>query len=177
MYDKLEAFLRERQARYRTIDLGGAVTAQEQASTVATSGWAVAKVLIVKERDGFVMAVIPACCVLDVNRLKGLIGHGSIRLATVEEARTVVPHCPAGAIPPFGPLFNLRTFVDRALLNTREVTMPGGDFATGIRMRPAELRRLAEPRVGDFAVLESLLVSSGASLPRKSSTRRAGAGR
>ena len=176
MYDKLEAFLRERQARYRVVDLGGAVTAQEQAAAVSASGWTVAKVLIVKERDGFVMAVVPACCVLDMNRLKGLIGHGEIRLATVEEARAAVPDCPPGAIPPFGALFHLRTFVDRALLNTREITMPAGDFTTGMRMRAGEFRRVAEPRVGDFAVRESLLTAKGAWLSPRSSRRRAGAG-
>jgi Ala-tRNA(Pro) deacylase len=175
MYDKLETFLQAHQCRYRVVGLAGAVTAQEQAAAVGASGWTVAKVLIVKERDGFAMAVIPACCVLDLNRLKGLIGHGDVRLATTEEARTVVPGCPPGAVPPFGALFGLRTFVDRALLNTREITMPGGDFATGIRMRSAEFRRLAEPRVGAFALRESVLASSGAWIPRRTSRRRAGA--
>ena len=173
MDDRIENFLRARQARYRVVELAGAATAREQAAAASTSGWTVAKVLIVKERDGFVMAVIPAACVLDLNRLKGLIGHGEIRLATAEETRAAVPDCRPGAIPPFGALFHLRTFVDRALLNTREITMPGGDLFTGIRMRPAEFRRVAEPRVGEFAVRESLLASSGAWLPRRSSGRRA----
>jgi Ala-tRNA(Pro) deacylase len=173
MYDKLETFLRARQARYQVVDLGGAVTAQQRAAALSASGWTVAKVLLVKERDGFVMAVIPASCVLDLNRLKGLIGHGDVRLATAEEAWAAVPDCRPGAIPPFGPLFHLRTFVDRTLLNTREITMPGGDLLTGIRMRPAEYRRLAEPHVGDFAVREAVLASSGAWLPGTSSRRRA----
>lgn len=172
MYDKLEAFLQMHQSRYQVVGLAGAVTAQEQAAATSASGWTVAKVLIVKERDGFVMAVIPACCVLDLNRFKGLIGHDDIRLATSEEAHTVVPDCPPGAVPPFGALFGLRTFVDQALLNTREITMPGGDFATGIRMRSTEFRRVAEPRVGVFAIRESVLASSGAWIPRRTSKRR-----
>jgi Ala-tRNA(Pro) deacylase len=157
MNQRLEAFLSGQQVKYQVVTHGGAVTAQEQAAALHTSGWSMAKVLIVKERDGYVMAVLPACCVLDLNRLKGFIGHGPVRLATVEEIHGAVPDCAPGAIPPFGGLWGLRTFVDRALLNTREITIPAGDPATAIRITASEFRRLAAARVGDFAVPETLL--------------------
>lgn len=157
MNQRVEEFLSARQARYRLVRHSGSVTAQELAAASHTSGWSLAKVVIVKERDGYVMAVLPACCVLDLNRLGGLIGHGPVRLATVEEIHGAVPDCAPGAIPPFGALWGLRTFVDRALVNAREITMPGGDLATALRMRASEFRRLAEPRIGDFAVPETLL--------------------
>jgi Ala-tRNA(Pro) deacylase len=178
VYQKLEEFLRGKLAKYRVLVHTGAVTAQEQAEVSRTSGWALAKVLIVKERDGYVMAVLPAACVADLNRLKGLVGHGEVRLADIEEIRSVVPDCVPGAIPPFGEMFGLRTFVDRSLLNVREITMPAGDLGTAIRMRSTEFRRLASPHVGDFAVLEVFLRSrlrmpgpktAGARRPRVSS--------
>lgn len=97
-------------------------------------GQSVAKVLIVKERDSFVMAIVPAAA-LDLDRLKGLIGHGEVRLASVEEVRGVVPDCPAGSIPPFGTLYGMRAFIDRSLLAVPEVTMPAGDPASTIPMR------------------------------------------
>jgi Ala-tRNA(Pro) deacylase len=155
MIQRLEVFLSERQAKFQVVTHAGAVTAQEQAAVSHTSGWSVAKVLIVKERDGYVMAVLPACCVLDLNRLKGLVGHAPVRLATVEEIHHAVPDCAPGAIPPFGGLWGLRTFVDRTLLNVRDITMPAGDPATAIRMPASELQRLAEARLGDFAVPET----------------------
>lgn len=157
MNQRLAEFLSARQATYQRVTHSGAVTAQEQAAASHTSGWSLAKVLIVKERDGYVMAVLPACCVLDLNRLKGLIGHGPVRLATVEEIHGAIPDCAPGAIPPFGVLWGLRTFADRTLLYVREVTMPGGDPATAIRMQASEFQRLAEARIGDFAVPEMLL--------------------
>ncbi len=161
MNPRIEEFLLARQARYRIIEHPVAVTAQEQAAATRTSGWSVAKVVVVKERDGFVMAVLPACCVIDLDRLKGLIGHGEVRLATVEEVRGVVPDCAPGAIPPFGDLYGLRAFVDRSLLRAREVTMPAGDHGSAIRMRAAEFRRIVGGTVGDFAVAEALVASGG----------------
>lgn len=176
MYRRLEEFLRSRGATYETLALPGVVTAQEQAAASHTPGWAMAKVVVVKERDGFVLAVVPACCVLDLDRLKGLIGHGAVRLATLEEIGGVIAGCAAGGIPPFGALFGVLTFVDRALLRARDVTMPAGDPARAIRMRTAEFQRLAGARVGEFAVPESLVARAAVALPARRA-RRAGPGR
>jgi Ala-tRNA(Pro) deacylase len=123
----------------------------------------VAKVVVVKERDGYVMAVLPGACVLDLDRLKGFIGHGDVRLATVEEVEGVTGGVSAGAIPPFGALYGVRTFLDRALANQPEITMPAGDFASSLRMSGREYLRLAEARVADFAVPEA---TASASAPR-----------
>jgi Ala-tRNA(Pro) deacylase len=126
-----------------------------------TPGMRVAKVLIVKERDGFVMAVVPAAAQVDLDRLKGHIGHDDVRLATVEEVGAIVPDCMPGSIPSFGALYGLRTFVDRQLLTVPEVTVPAGGPSSAIRLRPDELRRLADAQVGDFAVPEALVNTGG----------------
>jgi Ala-tRNA(Pro) deacylase len=172
MYTKLEEFLRAKGAKYEVLVHPGAVTAQEQAAATHTPGSAFAKVVVVKERDGFVLAVLPASRVLDLDRLKGLIGHGEVRLATVEEIVRVVPDCVPGAIPPFGALFRLPTYVDRMLANVRNVTMPAGDFSTSIRMRAAEFRRLSAARIGEFSVMEMIVVRSRAWRARHRAPRR-----
>jgi Ala-tRNA(Pro) deacylase len=177
MYQRLEEFLASHGARYEVIAHPVAVTAQEQAAAVRVSGRSVAKVLIVKERDGFVMAVLPASAELDLDRLKGMIGHGEIRLASVEEVRAVVPDCAAGSIPPFGALYGLRSFVDRGLLRTAQVTMPAGDPAISIRMRAAEFRRLVDARAGDFAIPGALIAVGGVARPRRARGRAASTGR
>jgi Ala-tRNA(Pro) deacylase len=161
MYQRFAEFLTARGAKYEAVTHPAAVTAQEQAAVMHVPGQGVAKVLIVKERDGYVMAVVPASTEADLDRLKGLIGHGEIRLATVEEVGAVVPDCMPGAIPPFGAMYGLRSFVDQRLLAIPEVTMPAGDAASAIRMRSAEFRRLADARAGDFAIPEALVAAGG----------------
>jgi Ala-tRNA(Pro) deacylase len=167
MYSRLEEFLSARQARYDVVTHPVAVTAQEQAAAMHQPGASVAKVLIVKERDGFVMVVLPASTELDLDRLKGLIGHDDVRLASVEEIRAVVPDCMPGAIPPFGALYGLRSFVDRGLLTAAQITMPAGDPASAIRMRFDEFARLVDAREGDFAVPEALVAAGGVALRRR----------
>jgi Ala-tRNA(Pro) deacylase len=173
MYKRLELFLNSRQAKYKPVLHPVAVAAQAQAGVMHTPGMRVAKVLIVKERDGFVMAVVPAATHVDLDRLKGLIGHDDIRLATSEEIRAVVPDCMPGSIPPFGALYGLRTFVDRQLLTVPEVTVPAGSPSLAIRLRSTEFRRLLDGQTGDFTVAEALLTAGGVMPDR---VRRRGAG-
>jgi Ala-tRNA(Pro) deacylase len=172
MNERVAEFLAARHAKHAVLTHSGAVTAQEQARASHTPGAAFAKVIVVKERDGYVMAIRPATRVLDLNRLKGLIGHGDVRLATVEEIGAVTPGCAPGAIPPFGALFGLRTFVDRALLDATKVTMPAGDFQVSLRMPSREFLRLTGAVVGDFGVLETLLAAGGAHVPRTTTRRQ-----
>lgn len=154
MLTRLEEFLGTHGAKYDRIEHPEAFTAQEEAAATHVSGWSWAKVVIVKEREGLAMAVLPACCAIEMNRLKGVIGRGEIRIASVEEMLQTFPGCELGAIPPFGRLFGVPTFVEDALVNQRDITMPAGDHRTAIRMRVTEYLRLAEPGLAQFAVHE-----------------------
>jgi len=154
MNPNLKEFLASRGAHYEVVPHRDAFTAQEQAAASHISGRSWAKVVIIKERDGYAMTVLPACCVADLNRLKGLIGHGPIRLASLEEILGVIPDSEPGAVAPFGGRYGLPVFLDRELLREREIAMSAGDHHTAIRMRADEFLRLASARVGDFAVHE-----------------------
>ncbi len=156
MNARLAEFLAAHLARYEVVAHPEGFTAQEQAAATHVSGWSWAKVIGVKSEEGYALAVLPACCVIDLGRLRGLIGRGEVSLATTEELLRLAPGCDPGAIPPLGRLFGVPTFVDHRLVNQREITMPAGDARTAIRMRAKEYLRLAAPRIGYFAVHEAL---------------------
>jgi Ala-tRNA(Pro) deacylase len=152
MNEALEAFLAARLAKYALLRHEGAPTSSESAAAADVSGWQWAKVVVVKHPHGFALAVLPACCEMDLDRLKGLVGEGDLRLASVEEVLRLAPGCELGALPPFGRFLGVPTFAEEALVNQREVVLPAGNHRTALRMRAAEYVRLAEPRVGRFAV-------------------------
>lgn len=156
MNQRVEEFLAARMAEYDVVAHPKAFTAQEQAAAAHVSGWGWAKVVVVKKEDGFALAVLPACCVIELGLLRGLMGREMAELASLEDIGRLAPDCEPGALPPFGRLFGVPTFADEALVNQREITMPAGDRATAIRMRATEFVRLAGPRVGRFAVPESV---------------------
>jgi Ala-tRNA(Pro) deacylase len=103
------------------------------------------------------MAVAPAACVIDFRGLARVLGRGPVRPVSDAELARAVRDCPPDALPPFGALYDMPTIVDHRLLRAREITMRAGDHSTLLRMRVTEYRRLAVPRVGDFAIPESLL--------------------
>jgi Ala-tRNA(Pro) deacylase len=155
MNPRLEELLGVHGVRYERVGHPEAFTASEEAARAHVSGWAWAKTLAVKDPVGLALAVLPACCTADLNRLKGLIGRGEIRLATVEEMLAGFPDCALGSIPPFGGLFGIPTLVEEALIEQRDITLPTGDRRIAIRMRTEDYVRLAEPRLGRFAVHDS----------------------
>jgi Ala-tRNA(Pro) deacylase len=155
MHERLKELLGIRGVSYRVVTHREAFTSQEEAARMHVSGWSWAKTLVVKDPVGLALAVLPACCTADLNRLKGLIGRGETRLASVEEMLAGFPGCELGAIPPFGRLFGVFTVVEEALVEQRDITLPAGDHRTAIRMRATDYVRLAEARLGHFAVHES----------------------
>ena len=159
MNQLLEEFLAARLAQYEVVFHPVAFTAQEQASTAHVSGWSWAKGVVVKKGDGYAMAVLPACCLIDVGRLRGLIGRGEIELASVEEIRRIAPTCEPGGVPPFGELFGMPTFADESIALCRDITTPAGDLHTAIRMRTTDYLRLASARIGRFAIHEGMLAT------------------
>ena len=152
MHERLQEFLGVRGVGYELLTHAEAFTAQEEAARAHVSGWSWAKTVVVKDPVGLALAVLPACCTADLDRVKGLIGRGAIRLATVEEMLAGFPGCALGAVPPFGRLFGIPTVVDESLLEQRDIVLPAGDHRTAIRMRAAEYLELAEARSGHFAV-------------------------
>jgi len=175
MLKQLEELLGTRGTPHERIAHSEAFTSQEEAAAAHLSGWSWAKVVIVKESEGLAMAVLPACCTLDMDRLAGLIGRGEVDLASVEDMLRAFPGCDLGAIPPFGALFKVPTFVEEALVNQRDITMPAGDHRTAIRMLAADYVSLAEPRLGQFAVHEGTFPVR-APLRGRRGTRRPSAG-
>jgi Ala-tRNA(Pro) deacylase len=175
MLTRFEEFLGTRGAKYDRIGHREAFTSQEEAAATHVSGWSWAKVVIVKEREGLSMVVLPACCTIDMNRLKGVIGRGEVALASVEEMLQIFSGCELGAIPPFGRVFGVPTVVEEALINQRDITMPAGDHRTAIRMRVTEYLRLAEPRLGQFAVHDGTFPVHPTPRARAVSQPRAGA--
>jgi Ala-tRNA(Pro) deacylase len=173
MYERLERFLASRRAVYEAVAHAAAVSAQEQAAVMGVPGRLVAKVVIVKASDDLVMAILPASSQVDLDRLRGLIGHGGVRLANVEEILMVVSDCAPGSIPPFAALYGLRAYIDRALLGAPEVTMPAGDASAAIRMRGSEFERLVDAQPGDFSIPQSVVAATGAAQVRRGGGRSA----
>jgi Ala-tRNA(Pro) deacylase len=127
-----------------------AYTAQEEAAVTHTPGHEWAKTIVCFCDEQPVLVVVGADRRLDLERLRTAAGATSARLATEREFAGLYPECEVGAMPPFGPLFGQRVFVDRRLADCREITFNAGTHTDGMRMDYATFAELVRPIVGDF---------------------------
>jgi Ala-tRNA(Pro) deacylase len=149
---KLRNFLDERQVKYVTITHSPAFTAAEIAAAAHIPGKEMAKTVMVRVDGEMAMVVLPASMKVDFNRLLDATGAQEVELAHESEFRDLFPECDLGAMPPFGNLFGLRTFVAEELTEDDEIAFNAGSMTELIRLAYRDYERLVGPRVLPFRI-------------------------
>jgi Ala-tRNA(Pro) deacylase len=150
MSQKLKQLLDQQQVRYQVIQHPPTYTAQETAQAMHTPGRELAKAIVVRQGGRLVLAVLPAQSRVVLERLSTLLG-GPVELAAESEFAVAFPDCELGAMPPFGNLYGIPTYVDESLTRDREISFNAGTHTEAIRMSFDDYCRLVEPRVLWFA--------------------------
>jgi Ala-tRNA(Pro) deacylase len=101
----------------------------------------VAKSLLLKDGERYLLAVLPADRRLHFGRLRSLIER-PVGLATESEVGEIFADCELGAIPPTGLLYDIDTLVDNSLLAQADVYFEAGDHEQLIHMSQKDFRNL-----------------------------------
>ena len=147
----VHTFLGEARVPYAVLPHRAAFTAQQEAAETHVPGRDWAKVVVCVADGKPIQAVLPAPLVVNLDRLLTLAGATSIRFALEQELETLFRDCEPGAVPPLGPLYGQRVFVDAALAGEPEIVFNAGTHADAIRMRYADFAAAVKPSVGRFA--------------------------
>ena len=146
----LKDYLDHEQVHYDVLPHPEAFRALAIAQTLHTPEKEMAKVVIVKVDQRFVMMVLPASWNVDLHRLRIVFATHQVRLATEEEIKTLFPDCELGAMPPFGHLYGLPVYVDQSLVENQEIVFQAGTHSEAIRMRYWDFASLTFPVVEQF---------------------------
>jgi Ala-tRNA(Pro) deacylase len=147
----VSALLREAAIAHDVVEHAPTYSAIEEARVAREEPRHTAKTLLLRDRDRWLLAVIPANRRLDMVRARRLLGGTHhVRLATEQEMRDAFPAFDVGAMPPVGSPLPLPEAVDVRLIYRDHVLCPAGDHRHAVRLDPRDLVRLAEPRVGDL---------------------------
>jgi Ala-tRNA(Pro) deacylase len=103
-----------------------------------------AKALVVKAGESFALLVIPADRKLDSKKARANLRVKAIRFASKEEVLELTALEP-GSIPPFGSLFNLRTYADPALAANASINFNAGDHSISVEMTHADFVKAEQP--------------------------------
>ncbi|MFQ5794013.1 MAG: aminoacyl-tRNA deacylase [Candidatus Bipolaricaulia bacterium] len=147
---KLQSFLDEHQVRYHVLKHHETYTAQEIAAALHVPGKELAKVVIVKADDNYIMVVLPAHYRVDLRTLAQALGAKQAGLAIEEEFQGLFPDCDLGAMPPFGNLYGLPVYVDRSLSEDVEIVFEAGSHQEAIKMAYSDFEQLVQPKILSF---------------------------
>ncbi len=148
---RLKKYLDENNIKYIVIAHSPSHTGQELAETVHISGKEIAKTVILKTEDQYVMAVLPASRMIDVEYLEEYIGAQGLRLAEESEFNELFPDCELGAMPPFGNLYGIPVYSASALSDDEEIVFNAGTHTDAIRMSYKDYADLVKPTVIHFS--------------------------
>jgi len=104
---------------------------------------AMAKGVVLRTKDRFMLAVVPANHHVRLGALRKYLGE-DVGLATEDEIHLLFGDCDLGAVPPIGDAYGVETIVDDALIGANHIYFEGGDHRTLIHLGAEEWQRLTK---------------------------------
>jgi Ala-tRNA(Pro) deacylase len=148
--NRLKEYLDGKKVGYQVLTHGTTYNAKELAQALHIAGKDLAKVVMLKAGERFVMAVLPATWKVDLHRFRDLFQTHEVRLATEDELRGLFPDCELGAMPPFGNLYGLEVYADQSLAEDEEIVFSAGTYSEAVKLRYRDFADLVKPKVAEF---------------------------
>ena len=143
--------MNENKVGYEILHHPEAVTAQRIAQAEHVKGRRHAKVVMLKSGEQHLMTVLPADHQIDLGKIEKAIGKAA-SLDTEQEFKSLFPDCAVGAMPPFGNLYGVPTYVDRSLSQEEYIVFEAGTHTDAIKLNYRDYEKIVKPRVEDLAI-------------------------
>lgn len=143
--EAIKNYLDTHHVHYESIKHQAAYTAQEIAAAAHIPGKELAKTVVVKMDGRFAMIVLPANRKINLKMLKEASGAKELELARESMFTDVFPDCEPGAMPPFGNLYQIETYVAEALTEDDTIAFNAGSHTELIKMAYKDFDHLVHP--------------------------------
>lgn len=150
--EDLTRMLDDVDVRYELLPHAHTESALAEAQALGVDPAEVGKTLVVSTPEGYVRAVIPSNCRIDMHKLRDVVGAGGkkVHLATEEDLRRDYADFDLGAVPPLGGARRDRVIVDTRLADRESVVVEAGTHEQSVRISTGELVRVAQAEVADI---------------------------
>ena len=152
---RLENYLAEKHVPYTRSTHRLAYSAQGVAAAQHVAGWTVAKTVILKTENQFLMVVLPAPMKVDLHLLREQLPFKELELADEWEFARLFPDCQLGAMAPFGNLYGLLVYVEESLARQDEIVFNAGTHVDTIRMKYKDFDQFVRPTLIHAAALSA----------------------
>jgi Ala-tRNA(Pro) deacylase len=143
--------LNESGVAYEVLQHPEAVTAQRVAEVEHIKARHQAKVVMVKSNGNHVMAVVPADRRIDLQKVEKITGKPA-SLESEVDFKSIFSDCAVGAMPPFGNLYGLPTYVDERLAREDYIVFEAGTHTDAIKLKYTDYQKIVKPEVADLTM-------------------------
>ena len=151
--ERLLAYLRDNNADFTTMIHEPVRTSEEAARMRGTPLEQGAKALVFRADDATLLLVVQAHRRIDTRAFKRSVGVKNLRMVSADELRELTG-LEAGAVPPFGHLLGLHTYVDERLLALPRIAFNAGSRDASVVLATKDYARLEPLTAGRFAADE-----------------------
>ncbi len=146
----VERYLAEHGLEHSVIEHPVTYTAAAEARIAAVDPEHAAKTVMLRDDDGYVMAVIPASESLSLRRLRRVAARAELRLASEHELERDFPAFEVGAFPPIRELLAGQGYIDFRILMPHRVLCNGGDHRHSVVLDAAAFAQVCGARAADL---------------------------
>jgi Ala-tRNA(Pro) deacylase len=137
----LQEYLDRCDVPYEVIEHQRATTMLAAAHCAGVPEEKVAKAVLLEDEDGYMLALVPAACAVELGRLSRMLQR-RIGLATEGEVAELFCDCDTGAVPALGTPYGIEVLIDDRLDGCDDLYFEGGDHRSLVHIRGRDLRRL-----------------------------------
>ena len=137
----LQQYLTDQSIPYDCVEHRRTGCAAQSAEASHVSSDRMAKAVVLKRRDGYILAVLPSSRQVMLDEVGGWLRQ-PVGLATEEEVASLFPDCAPGAVPPIAAPYGLRSVVDESLEGHRDIYFEAGDHRTLVHLSGEQFHRL-----------------------------------
>lgn len=149
VYKKIITILKERAINYKIFEHESVLTSEQAARVRGTDIRQGAKALVMIADGQPVMVVVSAAFKVDTKKFKQLFGIKDLKMATPQEVEKFTG-TKIGAVPPFGNIFSLPTYVEETLAQNTKISFNAGLHTKSIEISYQDYIGIVKPQFGSF---------------------------
>lgn len=155
---KLIDYLTENKYKYELIRHRTTFTAWDTAQTEKIKPQEVAKTLVMKVDNGWILAMLPSGRNLDKKLLLGILKKNSEKdikkfdFADEKWLKKNMKLGKLGAIPPFKNLLKKELYLDKLITKEKRVYVSSGEYDASLKLLVSQFLKIEKPILGRFSV-------------------------
>lgn len=151
--ERVRSYLQEQRVPFEETQHRPVVGAQAISEDEHETGWRFAKPVMLKVGEKLAMAVVPAPVRVDLFKVRMGLLRNDVEIASERDFAALFPDCELGAEPPFGNLYGVPMFIDRALLGDPYLIFRDGTHHGTLRTTLVDYLRVTNATQLDMGIL------------------------